>query len=229
MLKRHPYVACDFPDDAVIWKYFSFTAFLAMIEDGMLYFTRAKYLTDPKEFPIYKSDADAFPYPNKGYRMDVKGFKNNAFINCWRLSDYESFGMWNAYADAATGIAIKSDVKSLLEAFNVPEYNNPDTTIGKVEYIDSKGMTQKPGERLNFYYIAFSKTKPYETEKELRLIYNDYKKVFTSKAIGFQANMKTLIKKVYVGPNAKSYIKDLVEKILKKNNINAKVIKSIVK
>ena len=64
MLKKHDIVANIFPDDAVIWKYFSFTAFLAMIEYGMLFFTRAKYLTDPKEFPIYKKDADAFPYSN---------------------------------------------------------------------------------------------------------------------------------------------------------------------
>ena len=108
-------------------------------------------------------------------------FLIRTFINCWCLSNYESFGMWNAYADAATGVAIKSDVKSIIDAFNVPEYNNPDTTIGKVEYIDSKGMTQKPGERLNFYYIAFSKTKPYENEKEIRLIHNDFTRNYKSK------------------------------------------------
>lgn len=229
MLKRHKYVGCDFSDSATIWKYLSFTAFLAMLEDKALFFTRAKCFADPNEFPVYEDDANVFPMKKEKYEEMVEQFKNEAFVNCWRLSEYESFGMWNAYADMAAGIAIKSDVKSLFSAFNsIPQNKEIDVLAGKVNY-DIRKMTQKPGWRLNVLFIPFAKTIPYENEKELRLLYHDYKKEITYDYKGYSVDIKTLIKEIYVGPSAKPYVKTLVENIIKKHGVNVPVIKSVVK
>ena len=195
----------------------------------MLYFSRAKCLADPNEFPVYEEDASVFPMGKKDYEIMVENFKEEAFVNCWRLSEYESFGMWNAYADRAMGIAIKSDVKSLLTAFNgIPQNNKYDVIAGKVSY-DIRKMTQIPEWRLNVLYIAFSKTKPYENENELRLFYNDYRKEIKSDYKGFPMDMTTLIKEIYVGPSAKPYVKELIKKILSHYGLNVPVKQSMVK
>ena len=229
MLKKHEYVANEFPNDGIIWKYFSLPAFLAMIEDGMLYFSRAKCLADPNEFPVYEEDANIYPIGKDDYVKMIEQFKDEAFVNCWRLSEYESFGMWNAYADRAMGIAIKSDVKSLLTAFNgIPENNGYSVLAGKVSY-DIRKMTQIPGWRLNVLYIAFSKTKPYENENELRLFYHDYRKEITSDYKGFSIDIAKLIKEIYIGPMAKPYVNALIEKILSHHGLNIPVEQSMVK
>ncbi len=229
MIKKHKYVGCGFSDSATICKYLSFTAFLAMLEDKALYFTRAKCFADPNEFPIYENDAEVFPMKKEEYEGMVEQFKNEAFVNCWRLSEHESFGMWNVYADMATGIAIKSDVKRLFEAFNsIPQNKEIDVWAGKVNY-DIRKMTQIYGKRLNVLYIAFTKTIPYENEKELRLLYHDYKKEITSDYKGYSVDMGALIKEIYVGPSAKPYVKTLVENIIKKHGVNVPVIQSVVK
>ncbi|MBO7433014.1 MAG: DUF2971 domain-containing protein [Salinivirgaceae bacterium] len=231
MLKKHRYVGVDFSEGETIWKYFPFPAFLALLEDGKLYFTRANCFADPNEFPVFEADAKIVQLTKDDYEKEIIKFKNGTFVNCWRLSDYESFGMWNAYADAATGVAIKSDVRSLFGAFNsIPENNNIPITAAKVDYIDNYvGMSQKYGKPFNFYYVALSKTKPYENEKELRLLYEDYQMDFQGNSAGFDFQMQTLIKEVYIGSSAKPYVKNLVESILKKRGINVPVIESIVK
>jgi len=231
MLKKHDYVGIDFSMGETIWKYFPFPAFMALVENGMLYFTRAKCFADPYEFPVFDADAEILRLPKETYEAEINRFKENAFVNSWRLSDCESFGMWNAYADTATGVAIKTDVNSLFSAFNdVPDNKDILVTAGKVDYLDSiYNVTQHYGQPFNFYYVALSKTKPYENEKELRLIFNDNDKETQTDSIGFPINIQTLIKEIYVGSSAKPYVKDLIENVLKKRGINVNVTQSIVK
>lgn len=228
MIKKHKYVANDFSDDATIWKYFSLPAFLAMLEDKMLYFTRADCMTDPNEFPLTELDAAAFNMSMEEYKMSIERIKAQTYINCWRLSNYESFGMWNAYADSATGIAIKTDVKCLFASTNT----SIDITAGRVNYIDSRSeMTQKWGKALNLFYVTFAKTNPYENERELRLTYEKAGTADIDKPIseGIPVNPTTLIKEVRVGSSSKPYTRDLIKKIMLRYNIDIPVEKSIVK
>ncbi|MBR3567829.1 MAG: hypothetical protein IKN94_06095 [Salinivirgaceae bacterium] len=164
MLKKHEYVGVEFSEGETIWKYFPFPAFIALLETEKLYFTRANCFADPNEFPVFEADANILQLTPEVYKEEIERFKKETFVNCWRLSDYESFGMWNAYADAATGVAIKSDVRSIFAAFNnIPENRDISITAARVDYIDNYvGMTQKYGKPFNFYYVALSKTKPYE-------------------------------------------------------------------
>lgn len=226
MIKRHKYVANDFSDDATIWKYMPLPAFLALLEEKKLYFTRADKLSDPNEFPIIENDAKAFRMSMEDYKVSIKRIKEETYFNCWRLSEYESFGMWNAYADSSTGIAIKTDVKSLISSVNTPT----DITAGKVSYIDRvMGMTQKWGTVLNINYIIFAKTKPYENECELRLAFEIAGNVDKPDYMEIPVNPTTLIKEVRVGSSSKSYVPDLIKKLLAHYRINVPVEKSIVR
>lgn len=226
MIKRHAYVANDFSDDDTIWKYYPLPAFLALLEERKLYFTRADKLTDPNEFPITEDDAKAFRMSKDDYRISIEQIKAQTYLNCWRLSEYESFGMWNAYADAATGIAIKTDVRSLLASV--------DTQIpiiaGKVSYLDSrKEMTQKWGDALNIYYITFAKTRPYENESELRLAFEKTRGEDGAEYEDIPVNPQTLIKEIRVGSSSRSYVPKLIKKIMMHYGIDVPVEMSVVK
>lgn len=93
MIKKLENIANDFNEDDVIWKYFPLPAFLAMLEDRRLYFTRVDCLGDTNEFPITELDSKAFRMSMDEYRESINRIKAQTYINCWRISDYESFGM----------------------------------------------------------------------------------------------------------------------------------------
>ena len=81
----------------------------------------------------------------------------------------------------------------------------------------------------NCYNCRNSYTIPYENEKELRLLYHDYKNEITSDYKGYSVDIGALIKEIYIGPMAKPYVKELIEKILSHHGLNIPVKQSMVK
>src|SRR5690554_6189085 len=47
MFQQHKYVKLSCSDDCRIWRYMDFTKFVAMLENGGLWFSRADCFTDP--------------------------------------------------------------------------------------------------------------------------------------------------------------------------------------
>lgn len=228
MIKRHSYVQNEFDDGAVIWKYYKLPRFLDLIEKRKLFFTRVDKFSDPNEFPIIAKDAQAFCMSIDDYRCEFERIKRQSYVNCWRIDDNESFGMWSAYSDLETGIAIKTTAGKLIDAYNYNE-REVDITIGKVRYIDETDeMVQFPGMRLNCLYIVFAKTKPYEYENELRLAFEDSENK-DKEYLSIDINLCTLIEEIRVGAMAHPLYVQMVECILKENGINVPVTKSNIK
>lgn len=133
---------------------------------------------------------------------------------------------WNAYADSATGVAIKTNVKTLFASICTPL----DITAGRVSYIDNRvEMTQKWGRALNIYHITFAKTRPYENEKELRLTYEKSGREEKPEFEGIPIDTIALIKEVHIGSSSKPYVQRLIKNILLHYGISVPVNKSIVK
>ena len=233
MVNRHAYVGCDFNDDDVIWKYYTLPDFICLLQEKKLFFTRVDLASDPNEFPITEKDAQSFSFATmEEYISEVNRIKGKSYINCWRMSEFESFGMWKSYSDIRTGVAIKTTVKRLIDSCNsqMNSDNNRDITIGKVRYINNVDeSTQMQRERLNFLYVVLSKTKPYENEQELRLTFecasNDTLEV--SKPVN--VNLQTLIQDIYIGAEAKPYHVEAIKNMLSLYGINVNVTKSNVK
>lgn len=228
MIKRHSYVQNAFSDDAMIWKYYKLPRFLDLIETRKLFFTRVDTFSDPNEFPITAKDAQAFHMNIGDYKNEFERIKRQTYVNCWRIDANESFGMWSAYSDLETGIAIKTQAGKLIAAYT-ERYGEYSITIGKVRYIDEKmEMVQIPGMPLNIFYNIFAKTKPYEYENELRLAFED--SVNKDKEhLCIDINPHTLIEEIRVGAKAHPLYVRMVECILKENSINVPVIKSNIK
>lgn len=228
MVKRHKYVQNEFNDSDIIWKYYKLPRFLDLLYYQKLYFTRVDKFSDPNEFPITQKDARAFHMGIDIYQKEFNRIKQQTYVNCWRVDNNESFGMWSAYANIETGIAIKTTAGRLIASCN-DIAGGKNITIGKVRYIDEKTeMVQVPGMPLNVFYNVFAKTKPYEYENELRLAFEDS----TNKDKEYQSidiNLCTLIEEIRVGAMAHPLFVRMVDGVLKETDINVPVIKSKIK
>jgi hypothetical protein len=176
-------------------------------------------------------------------------YRELVLINPWHYNEYESAAMWNLYSHENAGIAIQSTTTKLSKCFRD---NNEDTIwIGKVQYLDfSKDWMN---EWNNLFQAFVTKRKSFEYENEIRAvtclpddrlssehivktgttetvstskwrIVNP--KDLTDKGKYVNANLQTLIEKVYIAPYAESWFEEVIESLLSKYELNATVTKS---
>jgi Protein of unknown function (DUF2971) len=176
-------------------------------------------------------------------------YRELVLINPWHYNEYESAAMWNLYSHENAGIAIQSTTTKLSKCFRD---NNEDTIwIGKVQYLDfSKDWMN---EWNNLFQAFVTKRKSFEYENEIRAvtclpddrlssehivktgttetvstskwrIVNP--KDLTDKGKYVNANLQTLVEKVYIAPYAESWFEEVIESLLSKYELNATVTKS---
>jgi hypothetical protein len=157
--------------------------------------------------------------------------------------------MWNSYSHENAGIAIQSTTTKLSKCFRD---NNDDTIwIGKVQYLDfSKDWMNKWN---NLFQAFVTKRKSFEYENEIRALtclpddrlssewvvktanrervssskgHIVNPRDLTDKGKYVNANLQTLIEKVYIAPYAESWFEEVVESLLSKYELDATVTKS---
>ena len=176
-------------------------------------------------------------------------YRELVLVNPWHYNEYESAAMWNLYSHENAGIAIQSTTTKLSKCFRD---NNEDTIwIGKVQYLDfSKDWMN---EWNNLFQAFVTKRKSFEYENEIRAVtclpddrlssehivkIGTRERVSTSKwrivnpkdltdkGKYVNANLQTLIEKVYIAPYAESWFEEVIESLLSKYELNANVTKS---
>ena len=228
------------PDDsdAKIWKFMDFTKLVNLLETKSLYFTRADQFDDPFEGSFTKYDIKHVQTSEHGSGIkeamlknvsDIqKFFPKTRFINCWSLNEYESSASWKIFTSGNQGIAIQSTFDRLVKSFG----DTPETIhIGKIKYVDyeneSFGVDSivKP-----FLY----KRKSFEHERELRAIIDEYPtdlvqeefEKITKRGINAKVKLDVLVKQIFVAPAARLWFKDLVKSVIRRYNLNVKVVDS---
>lgn len=221
-------------DSAIVWRYLDFEKFVDLILNQELFFCRS----------------DKFDDPYEGY-LQLKGFENNPeiltsdektkkfyFLNCWHINELQSDAMWRIFLKTNNGIAIKTTVGRIKNSL---EKTPDDVFIGKVYYRDFDEVTftdllfeeqnkvgEKGGSMSQFNYKRIS----FEHERELRLFYIDmpiphavkdgiprdpieHKKV--------KVNVDALIDLIVISPFADPWFGGLLERLVKKLEINAEI------
>lgn len=232
VVRKLDYIGCDFSENDTVWKYYTLLDFLCMVLYKKLYFKRADYFSDPNEYPLTRQDADFFGMNPTDYYSEINRIKSKSFINCWRISRYESFGMWKAYSDINSGVAIRTTAGDLMNSINscVSKDSDVDIDIGKVYYIDEeKDLTQRDMFRKNVLYIPFTKTMPYHYENELRLFIEEDSVLQDKVSISIDINPHLLIKEIVIAPMAKSYHFKTISEVFSKLDLNVDIKQSIVR
>lgn len=224
----------------VLWKYFTFSKFIDLLEHKKLFFSLADDFEDATEVSrpqdqtlvcysnkrdciiTRSNDAKPMPMPEdckkeENAHFDMEILKRYCGINCWRMADEESYAMWKIYTDPQNGIAIKTTLEKLDNSI-IPGPNK--LLAGEVSYYDGKQAS--PGAFSPF----FCKLKHYISEDEFRLISiskenyeaveNNQKELLSGEYPKFISlnSVEDLIEELYISPYAEDWFRTLVKDVV---------------
>lgn len=184
-----------------IWRYMDFTKFVAMLENGGLFFSRLDCLGDPFEgswpdvsIEGIKTLMDALvkdvssrmpPALEQLYSLGdseqvrghiIKLHRQYILVSCWYLSQHESAAMWELFSRGEEGVAICSTTEKIQQL-------SPKVRAEAVKYIDFSEYEMpipKPGSNPAMAFAealrnrCFYKREAFEHEKEFRaVLYRD--------------------------------------------------------
>lgn len=153
-------------------------------------------------------------------------------VNCWFVGKQESAKMWKEYGDGGKGVAIRSTVRQLRSAFQIPGDLRLVSRVGRVNYVDFE--SHDLGARGNdIARVAFIKDKAFAEESEVRVLtlntlhhgclYPDGSQaglpgsaIFCPSIKGFhiKCDLKGLMRSIIVGPNSPPYFRMLIKRIV---------------
>jgi hypothetical protein len=245
MIVDHPEFVAPEDDEIKIWKYMDFTKLISLLDTGCLFFSRADSFDDPFE--------GSYPRNNVEFRKSVpkeldeesqehylkvinntkdtnKHWPRYTAISCWHMNEFESAAMWSLYLKSDEGIAIQSSYNKLKKSI----IDDEKVYLGVVKYIDYNSYYIKDN---NILIPFVHKRKSFEHESELRAVM--LKKPISSGEIDFKeetikkgggvpikVNIKELIDKIYVAPNAPIWFHKLVNTIVKRYEPDIEVLSS---
>lgn len=251
----HPVFVAPTNADSLIWRYTDLAKFLSLLDRSALFFSRLDKLDDPFEGSYTKSilaleklKFEDLPAEMKGQIPDEQTFqiivgsqkqvRNFAksqreimFVNSWYCSQHESAAMWSQYLKTQEGIAIQSSYRRLTECFD--SYKDFDVRVGMVNYIDYELDTIPFG---NILAPTMCKRKSFEHERELRAViwtlehgkntWGPANKFKDTSGFYVSVDIPTLIERVYVAPTATSWVRELIDSLVKRFGYTIPVVQS---
>jgi hypothetical protein len=209
----------------------SLPKFLSLLNDRQLYFARQDKFLDLKEGKRSAPDLSLYDNAVPGISDIIeKDPFGCAFLNCWTMSDVDSFLMWSSYSTLDKGIAIKSTIEHLINSLDLNDERW--IFISDVKYIDyyDEYTFDKAGGIANDLARYFCKRMNFEQEKELRLVYYDYKMKLDDDnkqyGIKFDVSLDTLINEIWIAPQADDWYVELIKNEMKIHNLNKPIIPS---
>lgn len=113
-------------NDAIIWRYMSFTKFASLITNRSLFFASIAELRriDPFEGTLPRGNQESQATRSLGneqarerYFQHIddlsESFVGLVVVNCWHMNATESAAMWKLYLPGGEGIAIRSSFERL--------------------------------------------------------------------------------------------------------------------
>jgi hypothetical protein len=227
------------PDDetATIWRYLTTSKFVSMLDSSSLWFARADQFKDTFEGSSPRINVAARQPPPHLSKEDISAFQslmeNTASvkrqwvryvaINCWQMNATESTAMWDLYLPNKDGLAIQSSYGRLKDSLRTEE----PVHIGKVRYIDYEHQVIEDDSALAPFV---HKRKAFQHERELRAVIVrlppsgpkglDFAVETIQKGISVPVDLRQLISKVYIAPQAPAGLAENIESLVEKHGFN---------
>lgn len=234
---NHPSFPQPENGDEKVWRYLSLSKFLSFALSNKLYLTRIDLLGDSHEGTYTKLNSQTTPemfmiQDNSGIRESIlqrnTRIRKSMFVNCWRLSAYDSEAMWKLYCPTNEGIAIQTTYNKLVDS--IP--GNKTTYIGLVNYLDYE---KDAFDNWNIFNAAMHKRKAFEHEKEVRIIKSESKfwgtqsKPCLIEGIEIQTHLFENIESIYVNPYAPEWFFHTVKKLIDRLDLHLEMKWSEIK
>lgn len=220
----------EFDESKGLWRYMDFSKFVNMLDTSSIFFTKPSKFRDPYEGAFSEEDfirliGDPYYHEQSDYNQQRGDLISQAQqllelvgISCWHLNNYESAAMWDLYLRSGEGVAIKSNVKNLVNSIE------GEITYGEVQYIDFiKDMASN-----NTYETLFYKRSSFQHENEFRLMHfeDEERPYFQDYGATIGCDLDLLIDEIYVAPTAPQWFVQTVDSIVKKYELHKTVRQS---
>lgn len=248
MFVKNDAINSNIEENAKLWRYMDFAKLVSLLSDESLYLCKPDEFDDVYEgrlFGLEKakkiienqklSEGNGFTFGSYDEYSRVKlatsdFSRENVFINCWHLNEEESAAMWGLYVKSGQGIAVQTTFGRIKKSLNCC---GKQVYIGKVKYVDHKKEENFYG---NNILPFFTKRLSFKHEEEVRIVYsapddkefwnNDPTIYENTPGINLKVDLGELIERIYISPDAPSWFMSVVEVVLKKFDLDPKVIHS---
>lgn len=229
-----------------------FPKFVSILENQALFFAKASLMSDLLEgqYPISEKYSPFYQAVFAKLSDFTRSMGDTVCLNCWHINKFESAAMWKLYSNNLCsnnneGIAIQSTFGRLTDSFKV---TREVVVIGKVKYIDYQNELINPESLMgNLFVPFFHKRRSFEYEHELRavlfhraaienerlderipieLVPNLRNDILTDNGMFISTDLKCLIEKIYISPLANDGLKEKVEAILEKYQLNKDTVQT---
>jgi len=233
------------PPETPVWRYMSLAKLLALLTTRSVFLCRADLLGDAFEGSFTEGSLRdhagkwGSDFPDDLVTM-VQWIPCRSFVSCWHASEVESAALWKIYADVEGGVAIRSTIGALQEAFPSTLESNADLLVSqdirRIQYIDYR--TAHP--HLNDIAGPLCyKRHAFSFEQEIRVIRQELPTVPRPREgqpdgraimmgpppeeIGraVTVNVEKLIEEVYLAPSSPGWLLPTVQKTIRELGFHA--------
>lgn len=227
-VKGKPRVDLTLKAKRVLRRYLDISKFLDLIHNQTLIFSRGDQFEDKFEGAftesIKKAINQAYSANNIAYSYEKfkTRLRERVFLNCWHASSSDSMAMWSMHGRSTSAVAITTTVDQLRKTIEQVSLPHP-VSIVKVKYVR---YWLDPKLKITPYSNVFAyKAKPYEFEKEVRIIIDRFNEEFANE--GSETSMivkiplRKLLRSIVVSPEAPKWFHQLVKDVAAKYEIEA--------
>ena len=159
----------DLDDSSRLWRYMSFDQFVHMLASKRLWLAPLSSMEDKREGKWIELQSSNF---GQDFREQYDYAAKQTVISSWAAAADESLPLWNSHAPADTGIAISTDVYSLIRALSGKRIVDDFFYIMKVEYLSHpKVISLNPPIYYTPVLSAKYKSNDFQYENEVRIVY----------------------------------------------------------
>lgn len=191
-----------------LWRYFKTERFLELINTRRLYFASAREFLDRFEGAVAVLPA-GFPVDPRYVELEhqeraFEQLRRLTKISCWHRASYENDAMWQLYAGANKGVAIRTKpslISAAAKPFRIqPEYGYEELWAGNVNYVDllTERLRVNMLDRFWYKHMAFS----WENEFRLAVSIRTAEEfgVDVQAGVYVEFDIPTLVDEIYLGP-----------------------------
>ena len=193
-----------------VWRYFKTERFQDFLNTGELYFASARQFQDPFEgavavLPPGFSIDPRYSQPEHSEKA-FEELRRLTKISCWHRASYESDAMWQLYAGAWKGVAIRttpSRIAAAAKPFRLkPEYGHEELWAGNVRYVDLLKERLRVSMLSRFWYkhMAFSWEREFRLAISLRTA-EEFAVAVPEDGIKVTFDVAQLVDRIYIGPS----------------------------
>ena len=162
--------ADDLDDSLRLWRYMNFDQFVHILATEKLWLAPLSGMEDQREGEWIEVQASKH---QGSVRQSYDHAAQQTVVSSWVRADRESLPMWNSYAPADTGIAISTDVRSLLRTLAGASIRDDAFYLMRVEYCDQPHTIRVaiPGSYEPMVCAKY-KSSDFQYENEVRVVYS---------------------------------------------------------